>query len=585
MKKLNDLLRKRTTIFVKLMLTFVAVLLPLYVLTIIINHKGEESIRKEIFQSISDRNDFYLKTLKMEVERVMRVLPEYVADKDLMTLSASGNSLSDYQKIAFINAVQRRLQLIKYNSIYIEEVRAYIPLLQRTILSSTFNTSIDFPEFEALQLKNNISNSPLVYWNDRLFVSMQYPAIPNRRALFVVGVEISVRKLKEMLSEMISIPDGNAALLNLNRNWTISSERDDSKMSAFHDYFAGRIKQGVNAGYDTLRIGNVSYLVSYTYSKELESYLVSYVPESHVTDPINKYRYWLMGVSVLSVFIVLFFSLSIFRMIHRPLKRLIGAFKRMRTGDMMPIVSVPRQDEFGYLYNAYNDTVMHLKTLIQENYEQKIHSQRSELKRLQSQINPHFLYNCFFVLCRLIKSEDLELAYSFCQYVGDYFQFITRDDSDQVPLETEFKHARTYVELQKVCYGEKIQISFDALDPALARFKVPRLILQPIVENIYKHAVSKMLSGGQIVIHMETQGEDLTVYMEDSGSSLADVDIARLNERLSLSAHGIEDTTGIINVHRRIQIMYGPEYGLHLSRSKLGGLQVAIRLTLKESEG
>ncbi|MFC3800780.1 sensor histidine kinase [Cohnella sp. GCM10012308] len=574
----------RFTIFTKLMLIFMVVLAPLYLLTLVINNKGAESVRREISQSISSRNDFYRNMLEMEVERLLRVLPEYAADKDLMLLGSIGDSISDYEKFEMISAIQKRIELIKYNSNYIKEVRAYIPLLQRTILSSKYETEIRSDEFEALQLKNHIQESPLIYWEGRLFVSMQYPAVVNRKALFVVGVEMSVDKLIGTLSEVISVPEGNAALVNLSQNWTISGEKDPAILAALREYFADR-RQEKAAGYETLRIGSVPYLISYTYSPALASYLVSYVPESSMTGPTRKYQLWILGVSVLSLFIVLSFSMSIFRMIHRPLKRLIGAFKLMRTGDIRPIAHPPAQDEFGYLYKAYNETAIHLKTLIQENYEQKIHSQRSELKRLQSQINPHFLYNCFFVLCRLIKSEDLELSYRFCQYVGEYFQFITRNDADQVALGTEFKHAWTYVELQKVCYGERIQVDFEALTPELAHYQVPRLILQPIVENIYKHAVAGMIQGGKLSIHTERSGDDLTIYMEDSGSGLAEQDLDRLNQRLGLSAHGIEDTTGIINVHRRIQIMYGPEYGLRMSRSRLGGLCVAIRLALQAKEG
>jgi len=574
--------RSRLTIFVKLMLTFIAVLAPLYVLTLLINNKGAESIRNETSQSIASRNSFYLNMLEMEVQRIVRLLPEYVADNDLMALSTTGTFMNDYEKVDKFKAIQRRLNLITYNSLYIKEVRAYIPLLQRTILSSKFDTAVNMDEFDALQLKNNPLMEPLIYWDHRLFISMQYPAIANRRATFVIGVELSIDKLRKSLRDAISIPEGHAALISPGKDWTITSDSDADISKRLGVYLAERMEQEDYGGYDKLRLGSVDYLISYKYSDQLSSYLVSYVPESYVTGPLNKYQYWILGVSVLSIFIVLFFSMSIYRMIHRPLRGLIVAFKRMRIGEIMPLALPPRQDEFGYLYKAYNETAIHLKTLIQENYEQKIHSQRSELKRLQSQINPHFLYNCFFVLCRLIKSEDLNLAYRFCLYVGDYFQFITRDDADHVLLETEMKHARTYVEIQIVCYGERIQVQFDELDPEIVdrEVEVPRLIMQPIVENIYKHAILGMVEGGSIWIHMEQQAGDLIIYVEDSGSGLSNEEMDRLNRRLSLSAHQIEDTTGIINVHRRIQIMYGTEYGLTMSRSKLGGLKVAIRLKL-----
>jgi len=572
--------RNRLTIFAKLMLTFIAVLVPLYVLTLLINNKGAESIRNETSQTIASRNSFYLNMLEMEVQRIVRLLPEYVADNDLMALSTTGTFMGDYEKVDKFRAIQRRINLITYNSLYIKEVRAYIPLLKRTILSSKFDTTVNMEEFDALQLKNNPLMEPLIYWDQRLFISMQYPAIANRRATFVVGVELSIDKLRKSLGEAMSIPEGHAALISPSKDWTITSDSDPEISKHLRVYLAERMGQKNYGGYDKLRMGSVDYLVSYKYSEQLTSYLVSYVPESYVTGPLNKYQYWILGVSILSIFIVLFFSMSIYRMIHRPLRGLIVAFKRMRIGEIMPLALPPRHDEFGYLYKAYNETAIHLKTLIQENYEQKIHSQRSELKRLQSQINPHFLYNCFFVLCRLIKSEDLDLAYRFCLYVGDYFQFITRDDADHVLLETEMKHARTYVEIQIVCYGERIQVQLDELDSEIADREVPRLIMQPIVENIYKHAILGMVEGGSLWIHMEQQAGDLIICVEDSGSALTNEEIDHLNRRLSLSAHQIEDTTGIINVHRRIQIMYGAEYGLTMSRSRLGGLKVAIRLKL-----
>jgi len=146
------------------------------------------------------------------------------------------------------------------------------------------------------------------------------------------------------------------------------------------------------------------------------------------------------------------------------------------------------------------------------------------------------------------------------------------------------KHVRTYVDIQIVCYGDRIQVRFDELDRDIADRYVPRLIMQPIVENVYKHAIRAMVSGGRVAIHMERRESDLFVYVEDSGDGLTDRDIELLNRRLTLSAHHIEDTTGIINVHRRIQIMYGADYGLAMSRSKLGGLKVTMRLALTEGE-
>lgn len=257
--------------------------------------------------------------------------------------------------------------------------------------------------------------------------------------------------------------------------------------------------------------------------------------------------------------------------------KLVHSFRRVQQNRLEPIVIDRGADEFGYLYQAFNNTIRSLKTLIEENYEQQIRNQRSELKRLQSQINPHFLYNCFFVLCRLIKSENQkEKAYQFCLYIGQYFQFITRDDEDDIPLGLEVNHSRTYVDMQTICYGDRIQVKFEGDVPDLF---VPRLILQPIIENAYKHALGNMIQQGELWVHCERVGDVFSIYVEDNGRSISDAEIEQLQKRLRQSTTRMEETTGIINVHRRIQLRYGEEYGITVSRSALGGLQVRINLS------
>jgi two-component system sensor histidine kinase YesM len=248
--------------------------------------------------------------------------------------------------------------------------------------------------------------------------------------------------------------------------------------------------------------------------------------------------------------------------------------------DMSTYPTLPenRKDEFGFLYRGFNDMVERLKSLIQEVYEQKIRSQRSELKRLQSQINPHFLYNCFFVLCRLIKTVDTERAYQFCIYMGNYFQHVTRDRADEIPLALEVKHAQTYLDIQSVCLGERIRVEFKAPDWLDEGGMVIRLVLQPIIENAYKHVFEKQEHNGFLWIHMEKDGNVMLVHVEDNGSMLDDRTIERLNGMLGQGEDELGESNGIANVHRRIQLRYGEDCGIAFDRSLLGGLHVQIKL-------
>ncbi|WP_261306337.1 sensor histidine kinase [Paenibacillus andongensis] len=563
-----------SSIFKKMLAAFMVVLLPLMAITWLINEKGAESIRKEISQSTLNTTGYYLDSLEKEADRIVRYLPKYVTDDDLIELAATGNELSYYERAEKILGIQKRLVLMKDSSPFIQEAKAYVPSIDRTLLSIQYDTSIDRQEYAAMQPKNRSYEEPFIYWNDRLFISMQYPANTRREPLFVVGVELSARKIKESLAQIGSSLDGRSILLSVDRGWHIQSDDDPALLETVEAFIKVKQAEGKKEGYETVRYGGKSYLSVFKYSPLWNSYSISLIPEANVLGPIQTYRVWFWWACVLAVVVGLFFSYSLFRLIYKPLMRLVHSFRHVQQNRLMPITIDRGHDEFGYLYQAFNDTIRSLRTLIEENYEQQIRNQRSELKRLQSQINPHFLYNCFFVLCRLIKSErQKDKAYQFCLYIGEYFHFITRDGEDEIPLALEVKHSRTYVDMQTVCYGDRIQVRFDSDVP---EFSVPRLVLQPIIENAYKHALGNMRTEGELWVHSEENEDSLSFYVEDNGSAVTDEEIDRLNTRLQLSEGRLEETTGLVNVHRRIQLRYGAEYGITMARSTLGGLKVKI---------
>ncbi|MCR8643723.1 histidine kinase [Paenibacillus sp. N1-5-1-14] len=566
-----------SSIFKKIMAAFLAALLPLMAITWMINEMGAQKIRSEISESILNTTRFYLDSLDKEGDRISRYLPNYVMDKDLMEIATTGTAMSDYDRARKILDIQKRLDLMKNSSPFIQEARAYVPVIERTILSSNYETSIDRQEYEAMQQSAKHLEQPFVYWNDRLFITMQYPTSTVKNPIYVVGVELSTSKIKETLMQISSARGGQSILFNLDRGWKVESGVDTELLERMKS-FALEKNAASEEGYETLNYGGQRYLTVYKYSSLWNSYSITCIPEEKILGSLQKYRMWFWVACALGVCILFFFSYFLLRFIYRPLMKLVHSFRRVQQNWLEPIVIDRGSDEFGYLYQAFNDTVRSLKTLIEENYEQQIRSQRSELKRLQAQINPHFLYNCFFVLCRLIKSENQkEKAYQFCLYIGQYFQFITRNDENEIPLELEVKHSRTYVDMQSICYGDRIQVKFEGDVPDIF---VPRLVLQPIIENAYKHALGNMIQRGELWVHSELKAEVFSLYVEDNGRNISDEDIERLQKRLCESSNRIEETTGIMNVHRRLELHYGEGYGITMSRSDLGGLKVRINLSV-----
>lgn len=569
---------KDSSIFMKIMAVFLIVLLPLMMITLFFNERGANSIQREISRSTLNTTSFYLDSLDKEVERINRYLPNYVTDNDLLELAALGTDLTDYERANNITMIQKRLELMKNTSSFIREARAYVPKIDRTLLSQHFNTFLNREEFAAMQHGSPFYSKPFIYWNYRLFITLQYPTNTFKDPVYMVGVELSTSKIKELLAQIAGSLNGETMLLNVEHGWDIRSNEQSTLQESMKAFIQEKWKKEQYEGYDIVQYDGERYLTVYKYSPVWSSYSVTCIPESTVLGPIQKYRQWFWWACGLAVAAALFFSYSLMKLIYRPLMKLIQAFRRVKQLNLAPVPIDRGHDEFGYLYQAFNDTVHSLKTLIEQNYEQQIRTQRSELKRLQSQINPHFLYNCFFVLCRLIKSEDKEKAYQFCLYIGEYFHFITRNDDDEIPLEMEVKHSSTYVDMQSICYGDRIHVY---LDIESLPIRVPRLILQPIIENAYKYAFGNMRGEGELWVHSEQVEGGVIISVEDNGDSLDDGKLSELCSRLVYCANHIDETTGLINVHRRIQLRYGEAYGLELSRSELGGLKVRIHLGLE----
>lgn len=309
--------------------------------------------------------------------------------------------------------------------------------------------------------------------------------------------------------------------------------------------------------------------------------LIRYLPAEVMQGPLRNFYPWLWIFTVTSLLLIVLYSYLTHRVIHRPLARLVQAFRKVEQGDLSVRLSLKRNDEFGYLYRQFNEMAVNLDTLIQQVYQQKLLMQRAELKQLQSQINPHFLYNSFFIINTMARLGDDNLIV-FSKLLSEYYQFITRNTSDQVTLSEEIRHAIIYTEIQKIRFSRRLSIEFPPCPEEFGSMLVPRLILQPIIENAFNHGVERMADGGLIHISYEVSGQLLQILVEDSGD-IRDEEIESLMKRV-LDAGAETEVTGLINIHRRLRLVFGGQSGLAFSRSPLGGLMVRLSIIKGKTE-
>ncbi len=309
--------------------------------------------------------------------------------------------------------------------------------------------------------------------------------------------------------------------------------------------------------------------------------MVRYIRQSDVFKAVQEYRLWIWVYSFCGIAILILFAFSTYKFIHQPLLKLVKSFKRVESGDLNIFIRHHRRDEFHYLFEKFNEMIRNVNTLIDQVYRQKILAQKAELKQLQSQINPHFLYNSLFILNMMAKTGDRDTLERFTLQLGEYFRFITKNNSDEVTLLEEIQHARIYSEIQETRLSNRIDVQFGSLPEQLNDVIVPRLILQPVIENAFIHGLESSEDGGSIQVSIEYSSEQIWISVEDTGNTLADYDLERLRNILSGSLEAGE-MVGLLNIHRRLQLKFGSSSGLKLERGKDGGLKVILCMIIQE---
>ncbi|BBH18853.1 two-component sensor histidine kinase [Paenibacillus baekrokdamisoli] len=571
-------------IFPKLVITFLVITIPLFALSLVLNELGKQEVKNQISNSITTTIHYYFLSLEKELERIIRTQQEFINDDDLMQLSNEISIMSDYKRTKAINDLKKKLKSLKDSSIYIKDITVYIPSINGTVsTSNALDTPSTREEAEAIAKATYTSGIPITSWQHRLYLNLTYPNNLMKRdgqikpPQFIQNIELSMEALTNALN---SFPQDGGAIL-FNDNWVIANDKYPEPLAEIRQKLDETIQQSAVIK-KQINVGKEKYIVIYDQSLFLDASLLFYFPEDIIVGQLKTYGTWFWLLVCSSIIIVILFSYGIYLLIHRPIQILIRRFRNVEEGNFNAALPTTRQDEFGYIHNRFERTVQNLKTLIDELYVQKIRLQQSELKQLQMQITPHFLYNSFFILHRLIKNDENETAELVSKNLGDYFQYITRNGLEEVPLEEEVNHVRSYVEIQNIRFSNRIIVEFEPLPERFRDLMIPRLILQPLVENAYEHGLSDIVTEGRLKVGFTAEENKLFFSVEDNGSGLTEERMAGMIRKLSFEYEG--ETTGLINIQRRLKLRYGERGGLEIMHGASGGLLVRIYIPNDKGE-
>ena len=569
-------LKLKNSIFSRLVITFLVIIIPIYGLAIYIYNWGLCTVKNDISKSTISQVSYYLKSVEKKVEIIKILQYDCLNDEDLNKLAIRWQIMDKYDMNESMRRLQQKLVMINNSSYYIKNISVHILPIGKTISSNNGVDNINMQRFRKIRVPYGAKGAQFISYKGGLFLSTLQERAANNSPLYMIEIELNQDALKQELSGINTYKGSGSVLINLNDNIVISNMSEDDNLLSTNDIFSVLDKDQSNkTGF--IKTKDREYYIVQAKSNYLNMILLKYIPQQFILEPIQNFNIWVWVFTVSVIFIIIIYSYSTYKYMHKPLLELVKSFRKLESGDLKVSVRHDPNNEFGYLYKQFNDMVKNLNMLIDQVYNQKILMQRAELKHLQSQINPHFLYNSFFMINTMARIGDDNLI-PFTKHLGEYFRFVTRNSADYIPLQDEINHAKVYTEIQLMRFSKRLQIQFAECPPRYNGLRVPRLIVQPLIENAFEHGIEKKMNG-IISVSFEDNEEELNIIVEDNGNDMTDTRLIDLQSLLTYSANELE-TTGIINIQRRIKLVFGENSGLQVSRSGLGGLKVTLKIKI-----
>lgn len=269
-----------------------------------------------------------------------------------------------------------------------------------------------------------------------------------------------------------------------------------------------------------------------------------------------------IAVAIGAIILCLILSPLIIFGLTKPLNAIIETMDKVENGDKKARVVTKNKDEFGFIGTRMNSMLDNLNELFQKDLEKQDRLRLSEMKSLHSQINPHFLYNTLDSIKWLAKLNGVDDIVLIVSQLGRLLKNSINNQRDSVQISEEIGLVKSYLSIQKIRYGDKFDVDI-YVDESIMECIVPKLIIQPIVENAIIHGIEDKMSKAHLVIRGWKENKKIIFEIIDDGVGISEEDLLKIGHK-SEDELG-SDSIGLANVDKRIKLYYGEEYGLGIS--------------------
>lgn len=359
------------------------------------------------------------------------------------------------------------------------------------------------------------------------------------------------------------------------KDGTIVSAGDKSLIGQEIYSIINMVDADLNAGYEyKIRNNNDEFILT-NHVAENQFQIISIRKNRELeksAKEINRFlMYFTLGYLVL-IFVV---NTVLANQLASPLSDLVAVMSRIKSGERSLRVNLGTTDEFRILGTSFNELMDSNEQLIEDVYRTQEEIRLHELRTLNEQIKPHFLYNTLGTISSLVKLKMYDEAIDTVQNLASFFRVFLNEGNTVYTLENEIQMIESYLTIQRYRYSNILGFTVD-IDPEILNYSIPKLLLQPLVENAIYHGVKSREEKTKIEVRSFIQLNEIVLSVKDYGEGISKKKLFELNESMNKKQH--TEYFGLRSVNQRIQLRYGSDYGVVIDSKEKEGTEVSIRL-------